>query len=256
MSTPARDNAPSGRPNEGEAPTPSSPSPPSWWPYLLPMVAFLVLTSAEGYLPTTDDGGIHPTWYPLSYAAKVLIVSALAVAARAAWVDLRPWPSPTATALAVGIGVLVTVGWVGLQRIDYPKFGASGTRMAFDPYVLSPAARVAFLAVRFYGLVLLVPLVEELFWRSFVLRMVVGMEANAEFSDIPVGRVTPLAAVVTSVLFASAHPEEWLPAVLTGLAWAWLLWRTKSLSACVLSHAVANLGLGIYVLSTVDWRFW
>lgn len=251
MSTPARDNAPTGAKTAI-----TSASPTSWWPYVLPMLAFLLMTSAEGYLPTAADGGIHPTWYPLAYAAKVLIVTVLAIAARAAWIDLRPWPSAFASALAVGIGLLVTVGWVALQQLDYPKFGASGTRIAFDPYVLSPAARAAFLAIRLFGLVLLVPLVEELFWRSFVLRMVVGTEVNADFFAIPIGRVTPIAAVVTAALFASAHPEEWLPAVLTGLAWAWLLWKTKSLSACVLSHAVANLGLGIYVLATGDWRFW
>lgn len=251
MSTPAQDDAPIGGPPP--APAPGSVS---WWAYVVPMLAFLVLTSAEGQLPRGEDGGVHPTWYPLAYAAKVLIVTALAIAARAAWVDLRPWPSAFAAALAVGVGVLVTVAWVGLQNVDYPKFGASGTRVAFDPYVLSPPARLAFLAVRFYGLVLLVPLVEELFWRSFVMRMVIGLEVNADFSEIAVGRVTPIAAAVTAALFASAHPEEWLPAVLTGLAWAGLLWKTRSISACVLSHAVANLGLGIYVLATGDWRFW
>ena len=52
-----------------------------------------------------------------------------------------------------------------------------------------------------------------------------------------------------------AHPE-WLPALLTGLLWAWLLRQTRSLSACVLSHAVANLALGIYVLTTGDWKYW
>ncbi len=67
--------------------------------------------------------------------------------------------------------------------------------------------------------------------------------------------MTPLAAGVTSVLFALAHPE-WLPALLTGLLWAWLLWQTRSLSTCLISHAVANLALGIYVITTGDWKYW
>jgi membrane protease YdiL (CAAX protease family) len=47
-----------------------------------------------------------------------------------------------------------------------------------------------------------------------------------------------------------------LPGLLTGALWAWLLWRTKSLAACLVSHAVANLALGIYVIATGDWKYW
>ncbi len=110
---------------------------------------------------------------------------------------------------------------------------------------------IAFVAVRLLGLVVLVPLIEELFWRSFLMRWVI----DQDFARVPIGRVTPLAAGVTSVAFGLAHPE-WLPGLITGLAWAWLVWRTKSLSACVVSHAVANLALGLYVIATGDWKYW
>jgi CAAX prenyl protease-like protein len=98
--------------------------------------------------------------------------------------------------------------------------------------------------------VALVPLIEELFWRSFLMRWL----AKSEFWELPVGTVTPMAALVTSGLFAAAHPE-WLPALLTGLLWAWLLWHTRSVLACVVSHAVANLGLGLIVAATGRWEF-
>jgi CAAX prenyl protease-like protein len=126
-----------------------------------------------------------------------------------------------------------------------------GQRTSFDPSPLALGVRWGFLAVRMLGLVVLVPLIEELFWRSFLIRWLI----DPDFRRVPIGRVTPLAAIVTSVLFASAHPE-WLPALLTGLLWAWLLWHTKLLSACVLSHAVANLGLGLYVISSGAWKYW
>jgi CAAX prenyl protease-like protein len=64
-----------------------------------------------------------------------------------------------------------------------------------------------------------------------------------------------MAAVVSSIVFGAVHPE-WLPGVLTGLSWAWLVWRTKSLTACVVSHSTANLALGVYVLATGHWKFW
>ena len=95
------------------------------------------------------------------------------------------------------------------------------------------------MTVRFLGLVLLVPLIEELFWRSFLIRWLI----DPDFLKVPIGRVTPLAAGITSVVFAGSHPNGFRR-LLTGLLWAWLLWQTKSLSACVLSHAFANLGPG------------
>ena len=101
-------------------------------------------------------------------------------------------------------------------------------------------------------IVALVPLIEELFWRSFLIRWLIDPD---DFQRVPIGRMTPFAAGGTAVLFALAHPE-WLPALITGLLWAWLLWQTKSLSACLISHAVANLALGIYVMATGDWKYW
>ena len=218
-------------------------------PYVAPMVAFLILTTAEGYVSGTE-GAPDPTWYPIAYAVKVAVVAALAWSYRATWRDLRPRPGLGGLALSIALGVVVAGLWVGLDGY-YPRFGALGGRSAFDPHVLPIAGRVGFLAVRLFGLVILVPLVEELFWRSFLVRWVI----DPDFGRVPVGKVTPVAAAITSGLFALAHPE-WLPALLTGLAWAWLLHQTRSVSACLVSHATANLGLGVYVLSTGAWEFW
>jgi CAAX prenyl protease-like protein len=230
-------------------------TPPSWrdWlPYVAPMATFLVLTNLEGYLPKAGDGAPHSPWYPLAYAIKMAIVTAVVVACRSTWRDLRPMTTPGSVALAVVVGLAVTAVWVGIDPY-YPRLSfLGGSREGFDPTMLSPPVRVGFLAVRFYGLVLLVPLFEELFWRSFGIRYVI----DPDFRRVPVGRVTPMAAAITSVVFALAHPVEWLPALLTGLAWAWLLHRTKSLTACVISHMTANLALGVYVLITKAWKFW
>jgi CAAX prenyl protease-like protein len=213
-------------------------------PYVAPMFAFLALTSLEGSLP----GG--PASYPVAYAIKIAIVAAVAWFYRSTWSDLRPVPSPARLALAVLVGLVVFALWIGLEGL-YPAFSFLGKRSTFDPAVLDPGWKWSFLVVRFLGLVLLVPLIEELFWRSFLIRWLI----DADFKKVPIGRVTPLAAGVTSVVFALSHPE-WLPALLTGLLWAWLLWQTRSLSACVLSHAAANLALGIYVVATGDWKYW
>lgn len=241
--------------------TPSNPSdapgqaatPDTWvlaWPYLAPMLGFLALTSIEGQLPTAPDGSPSPLWYPLAYTLKVAVVTGLVWCYRVAWRDLTPRPGPLALALAVVTGLVVIAAWVGLDgRYPVPKF--LGKRTAFDPAALSPAARAGFLAVRLYGLVLLVPLIEELFYRSFLMRWMV----DPDITRVPIGKVTLAGLGATTAVFGFSHPE-WLPAVLTGLAWGWLVWQTRSVSACVVSHAVANLVLGAYVLATGEWKYW
>jgi CAAX prenyl protease-like protein len=213
------------------------------------MFAYVALGGLESYLPSSD-GHPSPFWYPLAYAARVVVVAVLAWRYRATWRDFRPWPTTATLILAVLIGLLVWGMWIGLDGL-YPPLPFLGKRVGFDAGVLAPVPRWAFVVVRMLGLVVVVPLIEELFWRSFLIRWLI----DPDFDKVHLGRITPLAAVVTSVLFALVHPE-WLPALVTGALWAWLLWRTRSLAACLLSHATANLALGLYVIATRDWKYW
>lgn len=233
------------------APGKPSKTEPPVWPYVVPLAGFLALTALEGYLPTGPGGAPSPTWYPIGYALKVAAVAALLWHCRVILGDLRPWPRPGALALAALVGLAVTAAWVGLDGW-YPSIPLlGGKRTEFDPMTLPAGARFGFVAVRMLGLVVLVPLIEELFYRSFLMRWVI----DPVYTRVPIGRVTPLALAVTTGVFACSHPE-WLPALLTGLAWGGLVGRTKSVSACVVSHAVANLALGVYVIARHAWRFW
>jgi CAAX prenyl protease-like protein len=218
-------------------------------PYVVPMFAYVAWGGIDSLIPTVD-GHANPVWYPISYALRVLIVSALVIFYRRAWNDFLPLPSWRSLLLGFTTGAIVFGLWIELDGW-YGPLPFTGHREAFDPNQIPGAWRWPFIGVRMLGLVLLVPVVEELFWRSFVMRWVI----DQDFHRLPVGTVTLTASAITSVLFALAHPE-WLPALLTGLLWAWLLWSTKSLAACLVSHAIANLILGIYVVLTGDWRFW
>jgi len=223
-----------------------------WLPYVAPMATYVVLTAMEDWLPRTAPGASAIAYYPLVYAIKITVVALVMIRSRSTWRDLFPWPGLATVGLSVAIGLMVTLIWVGLDGY-YPVFGEIGTRAAYDPNTLTSASRVAFLAVRFFGLVLVVPLFEELFWRSFVVRWLIDPD---HFEAVPIGRITLASAAITAGLFALEHPAEWLPALATGFAWAWLLRRSGSVAACFVSHAVANLGLGIYVMATGQWKFW
>jgi CAAX prenyl protease-like protein len=218
-------------------------------PYAVPMFAYVGLGALEGYLPQLT-GKPSATLYPVAYGVKLFLVALLAWHYRATWSDFRPRSGALTTILGVLTGLVVCGLWVCLDGL-YPSIALLGSRSSFDPLALEPPARWAFVVERLLGLVVLVPVVEELFWRSFLLRWVI----DNDFVRVPIGKVTPLAAVVVSGLFALAHPE-WLPALLTGALWAWLLWWTNSLSACLISHVTANLALGIYVILTHQWKFW
>jgi len=212
-----------------------------WFPYVAPMAVFTLLTLLESAAPHT--------FYVWLYAGKVVIVTALLLALRAPWreirFDLRVVP------VAILVGVFVLVEWIALdQWIPYPHLG---TRVGFDPFtaIASPAARGAFLAARFFGLVVMVPVMEEIFWRSFLLRYV----TDADFKKLPLDGFSGTAFVVVAGAFGLAH-TEWLVAIVAACAYALLLRSTRSLFACIVAHGVTNLLLGVYILRTGQWIYW
>ncbi len=231
----------------------SQPASNSLLPYVAPMFAFLLLTNVESSLASSKGDDPAQSIFPYLYAFKLIVVGGILIISLVRfglWRELVPLPRGTDLALAIVLGILVIALWIGLDGY-YPSLGFLGQRTSFDPTVLPTHKKWLFLVARLSGLVLLVPVFEELFWRSFLIRCLV----DSDFAKVPVGCVTPFAALASSTLFGLAHPE-WLPAFLTGLLWAWLLKRTRSLSACVVSHLVANLTLGIYVLYSHEWRYW
>lgn len=154
-------------------------------------------------------------------------------------------PLFTTASLLAGLGVF----WLWIN-MDW-SIGTQGAPAGFDPNVFDGGTRVAMTAVRLAGAVLIVPIMEELFWRSFLLRYIIGND----FTKIPIGTFSWAAFLLTVVLFGLEH-NYFLAGMMAGAAFNLLLYYTKSISQCILAHAVANLALGIYVLRTGEWRFW
>jgi CAAX prenyl protease-like protein len=205
------------------------------------MALFLVLTALEGSLPNLA--------IPL-YFLKALVVTVALLAFRRPLRDVRF--DSRVILPAVMVGLLVFLEWVVIDPLT-PHFGFLGKRSATNPFsaIPDPALRALFLAVRFYGLVLMVPLMEEIFWRGFLLRWI----TKPEFEELPVGAFNTTAFAVVALLFGLAH-QEWLAAILCACAYALLLRRTRSLFACVVAHGVTNLALGLFILVTGQWHYW
>ena len=99
---------------------------------------------------------------------------------------------------------------------------------------------------------LLVPFMEEFFWRDFLWRRIASPN---DFRLAGVGEWDRNAFWLVPVFFATVHTQM-LTAFVWGLMIGCLLLRTKSLGACIVMHGVTNFLLGAYVLATGDWYFW
>jgi CAAX prenyl protease-like protein len=204
-----------------------------WLPYVVPMgiyMAFLLVQTNANLL-----------WV---YPVKTIAVAAALVYFRKEYEELRPGFS----LLAVIVGLAAIAIWIGIDPF-YPKFGSGA---AFDPTTISTLAqRNVFLAFRVIGAVIVVPVMEELFWRAFLIRWLV----NEDFKSVPVGTFTALSFGVTVALFGLEH-NEWLAGLICGALYNWLYYKRKNVFACVIAHAVSNAALAAWVLSRGDWKFW
>ena len=99
---------------------------------------------------------------------------------------------------------------------------------------------------------LLVPIIEELFWRGWLVRWL----QEHEFTTVPLGKFTPLAFWGTAALFAAEHGTFWEVGLLCGIIYNWWMQRTKSLGDLIVAHAVTNLALSAYVIYSQKWLFW
>ena len=219
--------------------------------YVLPMLVFLAFTWLGANAAVKAR---VPHAYPVSYVAKTVVVAALLVLLRRHYTKVR-WNHWW---LGVVVGVVGIFQWVGMQlwlQQHVAFFAPPAAEQVFDPLrdLASPELRWSFIAVRVLGAVLLVPVMEELFWRDFLWRQIL---APNDFKLAGVGEWGWTPFVCVSLAFALVHGNWWLTSVVWAMMVGGLLAWTKSLGACIVAHAVTNALLAAYVLRTHDWAFW
>jgi uncharacterized protein len=237
-----------------------------WLVFLLPFIVYMLVGSLE---PTPDSPGgksvglaIEYKYYPIIYSVKIALTLA---AVGFVLPGYRQFPFRVSF-LAVAVGVVGVVLWIrlcklgvehkfiqpALERIGLGGFIGAGQRPAYDPLselAAQPVLAWIFLLIRFSGLALVVPVIEEFFLRGFVMRLAV----DQDWWKVPFGNVTRLAVVLGTLVPMLMHPGELLAAFVWFSMVTWLMLRTRNIWDCVAAHATTNLLLGIYVVVSGDW---
>lgn len=223
-------------------------------PYLIPFFVF-VLIMMPGSLGTVGGIDFEALWrhyHPFVYAAKSIGAGLLLWYFWPAYARIR-W---TRLGLGAVVGLVGTVVWVALHYacLKTGVWKAPGPSEVWNPDVMleSRWAQWAYLCIRVAGPTLVVPVMEELFFRDFLMRALVR---GARYEDVPVGTYTPLSLFGMALLFGINHGSMWPGGVAYGLMMGILLIRTKSLGACIVAHGVTNLTLYLYVIWSGDWQF-
>ena len=208
-----------------------------------PFVVFAAWLLLDKYIPLAN---------PWKEIVRDLVVAAstLVFSRRVIPTSAVHWPA----SVAIGIGVcalwvapdLLIPGWRSHAAFQNDITGR--VTVSIDPRELTPVM----LILRTSRAALLVPVLEELFWRGWLPRWL----QDPRFERIPLGQYTPLAFWATAILFAAEHGPFWEVGLLTGIIYNWWMRRTRSLGDLIVCHATTNLALCGLVILTRRWGFW
>ena len=233
---------------------------------------------ARPYYPPQPTGFFSYEAYPYVYTAKIVLVLATIVLVSGGYREFLPF---RISWLSVAVGVVGVVLWVGICQLQLeakilgpidrtlgsllpteegqePTVGlmsiiGAGERPAFNPlkYLAdTPVWAYVFLAIRFTGLAVIVPIIEEFFLRGFIMRYAV----HPNFWTVPFGQVDRTAVIIGTALPMLMHPGELLASLVWFSMVTWLMVRTRNIWDCIIAHAVTNFLLGVYVVTTGNWQ--
>lgn len=223
-------------------------------PLMFPYLVYLLILAGQDLIP--------PSGWPIFIGFHIVMTVAVC------WQFRRHFP-PLGRAhfvTASVIGLLACAWWVAGQHwLDRSRvFGLSlGGRLPLYPgesRVVDPQSELgsgslfwAFASLKMLRAVTVVPFVEELLWRGFLLRAFVNWN---HYDQVAWGRFSGRAFWGTAILSTIQHPDNWVVSIGCWLIFNGLFYWKKSLLCVMVCHAITNLALYLYVLRAHDWRFW
>jgi CAAX prenyl protease-like protein len=212
--------------------------------YIAPFAAYVGLMALEKQLP------LSPL---IAYTLRIVIVLGVLFVFSRRVASFR-LVSPL---LSIVVGAFVFVLWVG------PDFLIANYRQHWlftNPVTGAPVStlpgdlkeNLLFLTVRAFGSFAVVPIIEELFWRAWLMRWLI----DKDFEKVPLGTYQRFAFWATAVLFAVEHGPYWEVGLLAGIIYNWWMVKTGSVGDCILAHAITNGVLAAYVVASGQWQYW
>jgi uncharacterized protein len=216
------------------------------WVRVLPFVLFIALLALRGQVEASTPA-FDARWL---YGLQALLVGAILLILRKDYGELVSQLRPTRseTLWAVLVGLVIFALWITL---DAPWMMLGTPAASFVPVDAQGDLDVPLILLRVIGAVLVVPVMEELFWRSFLMRWI----DDPTFERVAPASVSLKAVVLSTFIFVLAHPQ-WLAAAVAGLAYALLYKRSGKLWTAIVAHAVTNAALAAWVISNRQWQFW
>ncbi len=210
----------------------------------LPFITYLAFIAIAELLTRLGIPQAEQRWL---YAVKVAAVSATLVYFWRDYDELHSWNLTAAAVIAaIATGIVVLILWLNLGA----GWMTIGSAAGFDP-TTNGKLDWALIAVRIAGAALVVPVMEELFWRSFLTRWL----DNPRFQTVDPGAITLRAIAIGALLFGVEH-NLWFAGIVAGLAYAALYKWQRKLWSPILAHGVTNGLLGAYVVATGSWQYW
>lgn len=220
---------------------------------MAPFLVYLLLLPLQDWVPKS--------YMPWAIAARGVVSMAVV------WLFRHHFPplGKPHWFIAITAGVLVAFGWWGGQHLfnDIHVGGKSlGGRLILfpgQPEITDPREGIS--AFSWWSQVVLrilvattaVAVVEELFWRGFLLRALINWD---RFDRVPLGTFTWLSFLGTSLISVLEHPDNWAVSILCWFVYNGLMYWTRSLLCLMLTHGITNLVLYVWVLYMRDWSMW
>lgn len=208
--------------------------------YVAPFAVFIALR----WLP------VAPEW--LAPVRALAVTLSMLVFAR----EVIPW-RPAVPIASILLGLAVLLIWIGPDHFwpgyrDTRLFHNLITGAAVSSMPVRLKSNALFIVIRVFETAVLVPILEELFWRGWLMRWLI----RGDFQSVPLGKYSAASFWLVAVLFASEHGPYWDVGLVAGVAYNWWIVRTRNLADCILAHAVTNALLAAYVLRFDQWQYW
>ena len=213
---------------------------------LLPFAAYIVLLALDSSMAELFQWlHLNPK---LTYLVRIAAVVGLLAYFWRDYSELKSAPVPSDYVYAAIAGCIVFIIWI----FPYPTWMGGNDAAGFNPFQgEDKISGMLWASMRLLGAALVVPVMEELFWRSYVMRWF----DHENFLSVSPSRISGYAYIGSACLFAIEH-NLWLAGLFAGLVYGDLYKTYKNLWVPIVAHAVTNALLGAWVLYSGQWGYW